>query len=1290
MKAFSSRRYGVEDESEELEMPLLKEELQGAPPLLPQYEKVVERPIREGETLLMLALNYRISVSELKRVNRIQRDSEFHALSNIKIPVKPHSELNEILEAEANEVPQSNGLSTNGLPGRAVGRTQSLSSVRSWSSCTAEGEDCDSCVGYISIQQILREKESRREARHFLENMRRDLARIKEKVVSQKPSLDEAAAALTDPRFVPLTTSKSKVINCSVMEESVEDIVQNWLRQHKESTLTNRSFREYWRKTVPLIYAPQPNLNPMHLDEQEEQSTKQLTDPLHQFIAGSSTPDNVYSSIRELDAAPSLCGYVFNAGEPTYGCRDCGFDPTCVLCSDCFKASPHTKHRYKMSTSSGGGYCDCGDTEAWRSDAFCDVHAKGTQGISMSSHKQLDPDLVSRIQVVIECIIDYVRDMLTLSEGLSLPSDLELPDAEPTRNPNLFKMQDAYCAVLYNDESHTYDQVIAALERAIKCSKKEAVAYVTFIDREGRCVIRCSGFQDCQLVKSAMDRQAISQSAKPFIVKVSQQVKMGYEQAGHLPVRQAFYCEGKSADQGSYEQAGHLPVRQAFYCEGKSADQGSYGQAGHLPVRQALYCEGKSAGQGDYGRRQSPGLPFIGKIFRSHIQAHQSFASHLLMWLDKLLERGNAIKAIFAEIIFSCPSGDSMTLLERIMWTDNDLCKATRIQWHKLFISGLLMDFETKKRFARLFTKHYSKMMKTFIADDHEHSVCIVSLGVQLFTMPTIAHMLIAEEAVIAKLILTFITECTTRIKNGKLFPLSQSANVSHLEQGSMTPNEFRRVQFILFDLKYLLGMVPITWTDQLRKGFLHGFNQIVKLFCMMQNMDPVTRKEGTHVEFEQEWEGSFNLHIKMSPIIPQLVEWAASDRVVLIKAMRMLLKALCEHGCDGLQKRFMREAAGHTVSCIEYDVSKCPVSMHVPLTRLCGFLSVQLQKYNLSFNSQEFPTKDKPSLKELIEPSLRTLVMVSQCKAGMWRRNGMSLTNQTYFYRNVRCRQEMLDRDVLVLQNAAALMEPNDFLICLLNRFNLMSWQRPDYEATYLWSRDEDNIHQTVVILEEFLQLLLYILAERYVVGVAEVTAGDVTKHEVIHLLCVQNMTHSSINKQLPEGTNHETGMEQIIDEIAEFKKPSGDVKGYHELRAKYYDMYNIFFYHYSKEEQSKSEVEHRERCKKLGKEVCCPPPPVPPFTPAFSSIRNILNSPVFRHLVRQVFSRWSDERSRSVTETSVQVCLHLMGIACYEEERTPGFLVELSELWQQLQVLQGNNTSATVVPLINWTKNK
>jgi E3 ubiquitin-protein ligase UBR2 len=44
-------------------------------------------------------------------------------------------------------------------------------------------------------------------------------------------------------------------------------------------------------------------------------------------------------------------------------------------------------------------------------------------------------------------------------------------------------------------------------------------------------------------------------------------------------------------------------------------------------------------------------------------------------------------------------------------------------------------------------------------------------------------------------------------------------------------------------------------------------------------------------------------------------------------------------------------------------------------------------------------------------------MAMIAQVHAGMWRRNGFALLNQLFFYHNVKCRAEMLDRDVLMLQ---------------------------------------------------------------------------------------------------------------------------------------------------------------------------------------------------------------------------------------------------------------------------------
>jgi hypothetical protein len=45
-----------------------------------------------------------------------------------------------------------------------------------------------------------------------------------------------------------------------------------------------------------------------------------------------------------------------------------------VLCVECFRASEHRTHNYSMTTSAGGGCCDCGDAEAWTNFPCCKTH----------------------------------------------------------------------------------------------------------------------------------------------------------------------------------------------------------------------------------------------------------------------------------------------------------------------------------------------------------------------------------------------------------------------------------------------------------------------------------------------------------------------------------------------------------------------------------------------------------------------------------------------------------------------------------------------------------------------------------------------------------------------------------------------------------------------------------------------------------------------------------------------------------------------------------------------------
>lgn len=581
-------------------------------------------------------------------------------------------------------------------------------------------------------------------------------------------------------------------------------------------------------------------------------------------------------------------------------------------------------------------------------------------------------------------------------------------------------------------------------------------------------------------------------------------------------------------------------------------------------------------------------------VLHKNTVAQQQFSLQLLSWFQDFLTRHAIFRFIFCENL----KQNTEYSLRDILTNDSRLWKTARTSWHHLLISGMLMEYENKKTLAVTFTKQYTDIMQDFVHDDHDHSFSIVSLSVQLFTVPSIAKYLIANETAFYKLMSTFYAEAINNHVKKKIIQFTR--NSAH--------NQFKRTAHILYDIKYILSFKPDEWTDELRRNFLHGLQLLIKILREMQGMDAVVRQTGQHMEYEPEWESAFNLHIKIAPVISLILDWCGTDKQVLVKAYRMTLSAMAESDFIlGQTQNEIRELADHSVSCRVYDVGSKPVSIHLPLTRFYAALYLHLEKFNLLYGHEPIHLRGKteqsiePKPDQIIEPVLCTMAMVAQVHAGLWRRNGYSLLNQLYFYRNVKCRAEMLDRDVVALQVGASLIKPNDFLIHIVNKFNLVNWLSPSYEQTSHQNPEEDSIRQVINMVDELLELFIVVIGERHVPGVGMVTEEDKVKKEIIQYLCIKPFSHSELARTLPESQN-DKNIESIINSVADFKKPSqSDKMGVYELKPEYYAEYNMYFYHYTKEEKSKSEEEQRKRCKEKKELVCCPPPKLPRLTPTF-----------------------------------------------------------------------------------------
>ena len=130
--------------------------------------------------------------------------------------------------------------------------------------------------------------------------------------------------------------------------------------------------------------------------------------------------------------------------------------------------------------------------------------------------------------------------------------------------------------------------------------------------------------------------------------------------------------------------------------------------------------------------------------------------------------------------------------------------------------------------------------------------------------------------------------------------------------------------------------------------------------------MDLQVRQVSHHIDHEFEWEPYFGLYIKFMQIIPFMVKWCSTDKIVYIKAIRMLFKKLFEDQNSTGQEECSQNIGEKATTCIEYQVSSKPVALHHPLTRLLAGMYIfqlflQISNFHFFFKLFYFLRSEKP-----------------------------------------------------------------------------------------------------------------------------------------------------------------------------------------------------------------------------------------------------------------------------------------------------------------------------------------
>ncbi|ORX62464.1 hypothetical protein DM01DRAFT_1315943 [Hesseltinella vesiculosa] len=202
------------------------------------------------------------------------------------------------------------------------------------------------------------------------------------------------------------------------------------------------------------------------------------------------------------------CGHLFKKGETVYRCRNCGLDDTCVLCSRCFHATDHEGHDVKIWLGQGtGGCCDCGDPEAWKVPLECRIHSlhakvddKGRKVVlpTMEPRSSLPQPLLDAMDDTLRVVLDYLLETFATSPEKVSPGTVEevLRDTQDShaalniRPPSPDShLRRTYACVLWNDERHSFEQVIDIVTRSTGKSKAEAQKDAEAVDTTGRHVV---------------------------------------------------------------------------------------------------------------------------------------------------------------------------------------------------------------------------------------------------------------------------------------------------------------------------------------------------------------------------------------------------------------------------------------------------------------------------------------------------------------------------------------------------------------------------------------------------------------------------------------------------------------------------------------------------------------------------------------------------------------------------------------------------------------------------------
>jgi E3 ubiquitin-protein ligase UBR1 len=629
---------------------------------------------------------------------------------------------------------------------------------------------------------------------------------------------------------------------------------------------------------------------------------------------------------------------------------------------------------------------------------------------------------------------------------------------------------------------------------------------------------------------------------------------------------------------------------------------------------------------------------------------------------------------------------DSMILFDMRLW------KKTRIDLRDLYISTVVNVPAFKRILGLRFSGLYTSLSQLYLIADREPDHSIINLSLQMLTSPSITEEVIERGNFLTNLMAILYTFLTTR-QVGFPHDVSSSATLA-FDSGSVTN---RRLYHFFTDLRYFLSSEPVQRKVREERQYLLQFIDLVKL---SQGICPNVRAVGDHVEYETEaWISASLLTREINKLCRQFSEsFSATNSkgkvgegiasVIYTSAFATIVNSV------GLERsRFdeteIKEVAkfkqlrpfafemianlgggnnAHRV--IDFVVEKGSLSFHHALHYTLSWLveggkslsSTELRNIlyqaGSSFIKQYGPLK-RSAVEGFYEPEdallamydfpLRVCAWLSQMKAGLWVRNGMSLRHQMSQYKGVSFRDVAYHRDIFLLQTAFVTCNPSRLLATMIDRYGLEQWIQGIYVAP-----GGCEPSQMVDILEDFVYLLIMILGDRASLITIEDEPNPLlaaARKDIIHALCFKPLSFSDLNNKLNEKVQDYPDLHRVLTEMTMFRPPEGLTdSGTFELKDEYLEALDPYNTNYSKNQRDEAENIYKEwMSQKTGKppeEIVLEPKLRSITTGAYCGLSALIKSPIFVQIIFYAlrYALVAKRVTPNVPVTRVESLLHVI----------------------------------------------